>query len=293
MNSDDLSKATLAAIGCVNAIQKIYRVPPFPPSDFTIGWEKLSDALDKMECVTCDIQMFFLNARKGNYRNPDFCGIHEPTAWNTTLRLAHEVNDLISQVVKDNGGGLDVLKCAHSLSLCMKLNYDELNSLLQELNTEHSWALTSLEEATLTEAEQRLPAKVDAKVEHGEGNGGVGLGSEQSVITSRADRGAILRGLQPADRKAYLSFQYAESKVGKKLEDREAYDILNEEDIPTDEGDLGELVDYKLPAFGTWAKQLRNARKPLGDQKYTCRGGRTAGQSIVSGREIEYRKGGQ
>jgi hypothetical protein len=42
----------------------------------------------------------------------------------------------------------------------------------------------------------------------------------------------------------------------------------------------------RLPAFDTWAKQLRNARNPLGEQKYTRRGGRPTGRSIVASKEI-------
>jgi hypothetical protein len=132
-----------------------------------------------------------------------------------------------------------------------------------------------------------------AKLAEDEGNGGTrtASGKEQSPIAT--GRESVLRQLQPADRKAYLSFQYVESKAGKRLEDREAYNLLKEEGIPTDKGDLGELADYELPIFATWSKQVRNARKPLDEQKYTCRGGRDAGRSIVLGRKIEYQKGGQ
>lgn len=98
-------------------------------------------------------------------------------------------------------------------------------------------------------------------------------------------------GLQPADRKAYLSFVYAESKVGKRLEDYEAHQWLKGHGIDTDKGDVGELTDYTLPAFDTWSRQLRNARGPLGEQKYTRRAERPTGRSIVSGREIEYQSG--
>ena len=72
----------------------------------------------------------------------------------------------------------------------------------------------------------------------------------------------------------------------KTLEDREAYNWLKENGIDTSKGDIGELTGYKLPAFDTWSKQLRNARKPLGEQKYTRRTGRATGRSIVSEREI-------
>jgi len=74
--------------------------------------------------------------------------------------------------------------------------------------------------------------------------------------------------------------------VGKRLQDREAYDWLKEYGIDTDKGDVGELADYELPSFDTWTKQLRNARNPLGKQKYTRRGGRATGKSIVRVNEV-------
>jgi hypothetical protein len=96
-----------------------------------------------------------------------------------------------------------------------------------------------------------------------------------------------LDDLEPADQKAYLAFQCAESKAGKKLEDREAHDLLKEEGIPDRAGDKGKLIDYRLPSFDTWAKQLRNARKALGEQKYKRRGRARIGRSIVAGDQIE------
>jgi len=79
----------------------------------------------------------------------------------------------------------------------------------------------------------------------------------------------------------------------RRLEDREAYDWLDENGIDTEKGDLGELTDYKLPAFHTWSRQLRNGRQPLGEQKYTRRKGRAAGKSIVGGHKIEYQRGSE
>ena len=130
-----------------------------------------------------------------------------------------------------------------------------------------------------------------AKTEQGEGRGGRDSTPEQQAVTSGADRAAILAKLQPADRKAYFSCKYAETKNGKRLQDYEAHAWLNEYEIDTDKGDVGELADYQLPAFVTWSKQVRNARKPLGEQKYTRRTGRPTGRSVVSEREIEYQKG--
>jgi len=121
----------------------------------------------------------------------------------------------------------------------------------------------------------------------GEGVGAAGSAPRQSEITSGAAREAVLRQLEPADRKAYFACQYAESKAERQLQDREAYQLLQDEGIPTDKGDLGELEGYVLPSFDTWAKQLRNARKPLGEQKYTQRAGRQTGGSIAKANEIE------
>ena len=74
--------------------------------------------------------------------------------------------------------------------------------------------------------------------------------------------------LQPAHRLAYLSFLYAQAKLnGRRLEDREAHDWLNENGIE----DAGELSDYILPDYSTWTRYLRKARNAIGEQKYTPR----------------------
>jgi hypothetical protein len=114
----------------------------------------------------------------------------------------------------------------------------------------------------------------------------------QPTIACGPTRQAVLRELQPAVRKAYLAFEYAESKAGKRLEDQEAHGLLKDEGIPTDKGDLGELADYELPAFDTWSRQVRMAREALGEQKYTPRAGRKTGRSIASGRELDRQKDG-
>ena len=113
-----------------------------------------------------------------------------------------------------------------------------------------------------------------------------GATPSQPTVCCSADSDAIPREMRPAYRKAYLAFQYAESKAGKRLQDREAYELLKDEGIPTDKGDLGQLADYELPAFATWSRQVRKARKLLGDQKYTPRAGRTTSKSVVKREEI-------
>ena len=72
--------------------------------------------------------------------------------------------------------------------------------------------------------------------------------------------------------------------MGKRLEDHQAYNWLKENKIDTDKGDAGELADYTLPAFDTWSRQLRNARKVLGEQKYTRRAGRVCRTKHRQGR---------
>lgn len=106
-----------------------------------------------------------------------------------------------------------------------------------------------------------------------------------------AERDKAFQDLESAAQKAYLSFQYAESKKDCRLEDREAYNLLTEEGIPMDQGNLGPLVDYQLPNFDTWARKLRDARKVLREQKYKRRGRAPKTRSIVTGNQIENQKG--
>jgi hypothetical protein len=77
------------------------------------------------------------------------------------------------------------------------------------------------------------------------------------------------------------------AKEGKPLEDQEAYTLLKEKGIPTGAGERGELAEYQLPAFATWARYLRDARKVLNEQKYSRRRGRPHGPSVVRYDQIE------
>jgi hypothetical protein len=144
-------------------------------------------------------------------------------------------------------------------------------------------------EAAILELESlaKLLGTPAANATQSEGIGGVGSTPEQPTTDHNVKRKQVLKGLQPADRKAYLSFVYAESKVGKRLEDHEAHEWLTENGIDTDKGDLGELADYELPAFETWTRQIREARNALDEQKYTSRAGRE-GRSIVERNRVEY-----
>ncbi len=78
-----------------------------------------------------------------------------------------------------------------------------------------------------------------------------------------------LESIKPSERLAYYSYKLAEAKAVRRLEDREAYDLLSENDLS--EYFVGDLEDYQLPAFGTWARQLRTARKATNERKYTPR----------------------
>ena len=120
-----------------------------------------------------------------------------------------------------------------------------------------------------------LPEAKSPAIEHRDA--GVGAASRESII----------QGMSPADRKAFLSFEYAQTNAGKKLDDQEAYCLLKDEGIPDRQGETGDLTGYDLPAFLTWARQLRSARKALGEQKYKRRARRVHGKSIVNSDEIE------
>lgn len=100
---------------------------------------------------------------------------------------------------------------------------------------------------------------------------------------SDADKKAAFDKLERAVKTAYLAYQHAESQAGKRLEDRVAWEWLNENGI---KGDAGELADYELPSLDTFRTYLSKARKTLGENKYTPRGGRT-GRSVTTRNQIE------
>jgi hypothetical protein len=130
------------------------------------------------------------------------------------------------------------------------------------------------------------------QTKRGEGTSGADSTPVQPEPLSGDAREAAFRKLEPAVRKAYLAFQYVESKAERGLEDRDAYDWLNEDGIDQDKGDLGELAGYAVPdSLETFRRYLGIARKALGENKYTRRGGRKRGSSVVRGDEIEYQQG--
>jgi hypothetical protein len=134
--------------------------------------------------------------------------------------------------------------------------------------------------------ERRLTAKKQI-VE----DGGFGSVPGQPTITYKDAREKILKQLEPAVRKAYLAYQYAETIKCQKLEDRAAYDWLKENGFDSEKDEFGELMDYKLPKnYETFRRYLTEARKPLDENKYIPRAGRWHGRSIVEKDEIEYQK---
>jgi hypothetical protein len=88
-----------------------------------------------------------------------------------------------------------------------------------------------------------------------------------------------LNTLKPSEEKAYSQFQEA-IKLQPILEtatDQEVYKWV--------EANLIETED-KLPAYVTWERQVRSARKCHGTQKHSSRTGRYSGRSIVSSKDI-------
>jgi hypothetical protein len=141
-------------------------------------------------------------------------------------------------------------------------------------------------EAMVGPNEEVLPAKRDL----------TGLLSKLRELDRDGATGRIVAefGMQPTlpktltknQRLAYMAFQHAESCAGKSLKDKEAYEILHENGVSPDKGDLGELEGYKLPGYDTWARYVREARKALGEQKYSRRAGRPLTTSIARPSDI-------
>ena len=131
-------------------------------------------------------------------------------------------------------------------------------------------ALRALRDRLFNAISPKAPAPVAG--EQGEGTG--------------KPRDEILKSLSLCVRQAYLAYHFAETKNGKRLKDQEAYDCLHEYGLPDNAGDLGELCDYELPGFDTWARYLGEARAALGEQKYTRRANRSKGRSIANADQV-------
>jgi hypothetical protein len=94
-------------------------------------------------------------------------------------------------------------------------------------------------------------------------------------------RTKVWKDLKPCERKAYLSWRYAEGEVERGLEDRAAYDFLKENGIEPNGTDLGELTNYELPPFDTWCSYVIKARGRLHENKNKSRGRPRKTRSIV------------
>jgi hypothetical protein len=89
----------------------------------------------------------------------------------------------------------------------------------------------------------------------------------QSHFDGTRTKRMIVKMLPKVVLNSYRQYQCAEMQLGEKATDKQAWNWLRKED-----GDV--------PAFLTWARYLRQARKALGENKNTPRAGR-AGRSIV------------
>lgn len=90
---------------------------------------------------------------------------------------------------------------------------------------------------------------------------------------------------RPCEEKAYALFQYAEMQAEKELEDREAYDWLNQHDWPKDL--FAGAVDYELPEFSTWTRYLRGGRRLHGNPKRPRRAPSTTTRSVVRQQDLD------
>jgi len=89
----------------------------------------------------------------------------------------------------------------------------------------------------------------------------------------------------PGARKAYLSYILATQEKEKDLTDQQAHEFLKEYDFKQ-LGREEDLYDYELPKVDSWSRQLRTARKALGEEKQEHRYRRPHGRSVVSPDEI-------
>jgi hypothetical protein len=183
--------------------------------------------------------------------------------------------------------------------LCVERGMDQRTAYAMTLDVVAAF-LSAKATGSATGQGGEMPTRAgDARLgNHGQAEDEQGEVSKQTGIrdavagsgTATARRDELVQRLEPAVRLAYLTFCYAESKAGKRLEDREAHELLKEDGIPEAAGERGELAEYRLPAFDTWARYLRDARNLLGEQKYTRRAGRPTGKSVVRGDQVERRK---
>jgi hypothetical protein len=112
--------------------------------------------------------------------------------------------------------------------------------------------------------------------ERGQEPGGAAVSSDEVDYEGASPLGGQL---PPSRKKAYLEYLDAIAKNPNELNgalDREVYDWVKEH-----------ADGEPLPAFNTWDRYVRDARKHLGKQKNTPRKGRATGKSVVSEDQIE------
>ena len=145
--------------------------------------------------------------------------------------------------------------------------------------------------------QQRCPLPQPGTASQDKGTGGgcatservAGSAPVQPAVSSDPTWEALLGTMEPADQKAYYTYAYAESKL-ETTTDCQAYEWLKDNGLPdeTDSPELAKaLAGYKPPSFATWSKQLRNARRVLGQQKHTRRAVRSSGGTIVPAAEVD------
>lgn len=174
-----------------------------------------------------------------------------------------------------------VHECVTSLKKCIALCQQLLqsNSEMKSANSQDASG-GPLEDKGTKRGQPKSSEKEESVAETGDARTPSGL--------TTAQHRKRLQNMMLAHRKAYLAFEYVQSKAGKRLEDREAYNLLKEEGIPDNAGDRGELTDYELPdSFETFRRYLSEARKLLDENKNKRRKGRPHGSSIARQDEIE------
>ncbi len=100
---------------------------------------------------------------------------------------------------------------------------------------------------------------------------GLSIAPQTANVPDEGEKKSTVDCLPPKIRLAYLAATCAETKNGRTMTDREAWDWLKENGITG----ADELNDYELPLPETFADYLTKARRALGEQRKQPRGGRT------------------
>lgn len=113
----------------------------------------------------------------------------------------------------------------------------------------------------------------------------------ENAATKETRENAAFASMGEAVKCAYWSFTFAcQENNHKPMSDRDAYDWYEQwskTKAAREARGIPELDGYKLPRFDTWTRQLRDARKAVGEQKNTPRADRPTGKSVVSQHQVE------